>query len=101
MTAPGIAATVKVGEKLLARYICAGYHPQRLDFGSLTGTLYMSDERALPNPVSVQGLCAHSAECHDIIFEPTTPGEYIISADILHWVTGEVLGTARTCITVV
>jgi FtsP/CotA-like multicopper oxidase with cupredoxin domain len=61
----------------------------------------MSDGRALPNPVQVQGLWAHSAKRHEIIFEPTEPGEYIISADILHWVTGEVPGTARTHITVV
>ncbi len=100
LNAPGIAATLNVGEKLLARYICAGYHPQRLDFGGLTGTIHMSDGRALPRPVQVKGLRAHSAERYDIIFEPTQPGEYIISADILHWVTGEVLGTARTRITV-
>ncbi|MBD3610089.1 MAG: multicopper oxidase domain-containing protein [Gammaproteobacteria bacterium] len=101
MTAPGIAATVNVGDKLLARYICAGYHPQQLDFGGLTGTIHQSDARPLPTPQQVTGLRAISGERYDIIFEPTTPGEYTISADIKHWATGEVLGTARTKITVV
>ncbi len=101
MDAPGIAATVRVGERLLARYICAGYYAQRLDFGGLVGTIHISDGRVLPRPVQVTGLRAHSAERYDIIFEPTTPGDYIITAEILHWVTGEVLGTARTRITVI
>jgi FtsP/CotA-like multicopper oxidase with cupredoxin domain len=101
LDAPGIAATVPVGERLLARYICAGYHPQRLDFGGLVGTAHVSDGRVLPNPVQMTGLRAHSAERYDIIFQPTQRGTYTITADILHWVTGEVLGTARTRISVV
>ncbi len=100
MNAPGIATTMQVGQKLLARYICAGYHPQRIHFGGLTGTIHISDGRVLPRPVQVTELRAHSGERYDIIFEPDTPGEYIISCEIRHWVTGEVLGTARTRITV-
>jgi len=98
--APPISADIQVGQKLLARYICAGYHPQRIDFGGLTGTVHVSDGRVLPNPVQVTGLRAHSGERYDIIFEPTQPGVYIVSTDIIHWVSGEVLGTARTRITV-
>jgi len=99
--AEAISPTVRVGEKLLARYICAGYHPQRIRFGGLTGTVYMSDGRPLPNPVQATELRAHSAERYDVIFEPTEPGEYIIETDIIHWVSGEVLGTTRAKITVV
>ena len=100
MNAAGIAATVQRGDKLLARYICAGYHPQRMRFGGLTGKIYASDGRPLPNPVRVTEVRAASAERYDIIFEPTSRGTYVIETDILHWVTGEVLGTTRTSITV-
>ena len=95
-----ISATVQVGQKLLARYICAGYHPQVIRFGGLTGKVYISDGRELPNPIEVTELRAASAERYDIIFEPTEAGEYIIEADIIHWITGEVLGTVRTNIVV-
>ncbi len=101
MNTPPISATVQVGQKLLARYICAGYHPQRIRFGGLTGTAYVSDGRLLPNPVQVTELRAHSGERYDIMFEPTTPGEYIIEADVIHWISGAVLGTVRTKVTVI
>ncbi len=101
LDAPGIATTMQVGQKLLARYVCAGYHPQRIHFGGLTGTIHISDGRVLPRPVQVTEIRAHSGERYDIIFEPDTPGEYTITCEIRHWVTGEVLGTARTRITVV
>ncbi len=99
--AAAISPTVKVGQKLLARYICAGYHPQRIRFGGLTGTVHMSDGRPLPNAIQATELRAHSAERYDVIFEPTEPGEYIVTTDILHWVSGEVLGTTHAKITVV
>lgn len=100
MNLPPISATVQRGQKLLARYICAGYHPQKIRFGGLTGKIYASDGRPLPKPVSVTSIRAASAERYDIIFEPTTRGTYLIETDIIHWVTGQVLGTTRTSITV-
>lgn len=100
MNTPPISATVQVGQKLLARYICAGYHPQKIRFGGLSGKIYASDGRPLPNPVSVTEIRAGSAERYDIIFEPTQTGTYLIETDIIHWVTGQVLGTTRTSITV-
>lgn len=103
MNTPPISATVQVGQTLLARYICAGYHPQKLRLGGLTGTIYASDGRPLPKPVKVTEIRAGSAERYDIIFEPKSgdEGTYLIETDIIHWVTGEVLGTTRTSITVV
>jgi len=101
MNLPPISATVQRGQKFLARYICAGYHPQKIRFGGLTGKIYASDGRPLPNPVSVTEIRACSAERYDIIFEPTSRGDYIIETDIIHWVSGEVLGTTKTKITVV
>lgn len=102
MNLPPISATVEVGQKLLARYVCAGYHPQQIRFGGLTGKIYSSDGRPLPNPVSVTEIRAASAERYDVIFEPQSgdEGTYLIETDIIHWVTGEVLGTTRTSITV-
>lgn len=90
-----------MGQKLLGRYVCAGYHPQQIRFGGLTGTVYISDGRPLPNPVQVTELRAHSGERYDIIFEPTETGEYIIEADVIHWISGDVLGTVKTKVTVV
>jgi FtsP/CotA-like multicopper oxidase with cupredoxin domain len=101
MNAPGISATITLGQKLLARYVCAGYHPQRIRFGGLTGTVHMSDGRVLPKPVQVTELRAHSAERYDVIFQPTSRGRYIIVTDIIHWVSGNVLGTTRTTINVI
>lgn len=101
MNTPPISATVQRGQKLLARYVCAGYHPQKIRFGGLTGTIHSSDGRPLPNPVQVTEIRAASAERYDIIFEPTETGTYLIETDIIHWVTGEVLGTTRTSVTVV
>jgi len=100
MNVAPISATVQAGQKLLARYICAGYHPQHIDFGGLTGTVHISDGRYLPNPIQVTSLDAVSAERYDVIFEPTVPGEYIITCDIKDWITQEVLGTVRTNIIV-
>jgi len=97
-----ISATIQLGQKLLARYICAGYYPQHLRFGGgLTGTIYQSDGRPLPNPVTVSSIRAAAAERYDIIFKPTKRGTYLIETDILDWITGAVLGTTRTSITVV
>jgi len=100
LTDPSVAVTMNVGQKLLVRYICAGYLPQRINFGGLTATVHMSDGRALPNPIQVTELEASSAERYDCIFEPTTAGVYEVTVDYLDWVTGAVVGTARTRINV-
>ncbi|HEB58628.1 MAG TPA: copper oxidase [Gammaproteobacteria bacterium] len=101
MDLPPISATVQRGQTLLARYICAGYHPQRIRFGGLTGTVVISDGRILPRAIEVQELRACSGERYDILFTPTKTGTYVIETDIIHWVTGKVLGTTRTTVTVV
>ncbi len=101
LTDPRVATTVAVGQTLLVRYICAGYLPQRITFGGLTASMVMSDGRALPRPVDVTSMDACSAERYDFIFQPDQPGVYEVTIDTLDWVTGNVLGTARTRITVV
>ncbi|MBD3669811.1 MAG: multicopper oxidase domain-containing protein [Gammaproteobacteria bacterium] len=101
MNAAAISGTFQRGTKVLARYICAGYHPQRIRFGGLTGTVHISDGRVLPNAIQATELRAHSGERYDVIFDLDTRGEYIIETDIIHWVSGEVLGTTRSRITVI
>ncbi len=100
LTDPAVAVSMNVGQKLLVRYICAGYLPQRINFGGLTATVHISDGRVLPNPVEVTEIEACSAERYDCIFEPTTAGTYDVTVDFLDWVSGDVVGTARTRITV-
>lgn len=100
LNAPPISATMQVGQTLLARYICAGYHPQVIRFGGLTGNVVISDGRVLPKMMPATELRACSGERYDILFTPDKPGEHIIETDIVHWVTGKVLGTTRTRVTV-
>jgi FtsP/CotA-like multicopper oxidase with cupredoxin domain len=100
LTAPGVAVQMQRGQRLLVRYICAGYLQQRVNFGGLTASIVASDGRPLPNPVNKRSFKAVSAERYDCIIQPQSRGTYTVSFDILHWITGNVLGTARTRINV-
>ncbi len=100
LTDPAVAVNMNVGQKLLVRYINAGYLPQRINFGGLTATVHMSDGRALPAPMQVTEIETVAAERYDCIFEPDKRGVYEVTVDHLDWVTGDVVGTARTRITV-
>ncbi len=100
LTAPGVAVNMNAGQTLLVRYICAGYLPQRITFGGLTATVHMSDGRPLPTPFQATSLEASSAERYDCIFKPTTAGVYDVVVEYLDWVSGDVVGTATTRITV-
>lgn len=100
LTAPGIAVDMNRGQRLLVRYICAGYLPQEMRFDGLDVEIIASDGRPLPNPVTVNKINAVSAERYDIIIEPSSRGTYTVEIDIKDWITGNVLGTARTRINV-
>ena len=100
LTAPGIAVDMERGQRLLVRYICAGYLPQEIRFDGLNVDIIASDGRPLPNPVTVDKINAVSAERYDIIIQPSSSGTYTVEIDIKDWVTGNVLGTARTRINV-
>lgn len=80
---PAVAVNMNVGQKLLVRYICAGYLPQRINFGGLTTTVHMSDGRPFPKPVQINEIEACSTERYDCIFEPTQSGVYEITVDFL------------------
>ncbi len=100
LTAPGVAVTMNRGQTLLVRYINAGYYPQRIRFGGLTGQVVSSDGRPLPAPVTVSEINSVSAERYDVIFNPDSSGVYTVEIEYLDWIDGSVLGMARTRITV-
>lgn len=100
LTHPNVAVTMNRGQRLLVRYICAGYLPQRIRFGGLTAQIIASDGRPLPNAVNATEIEAVSAERYDCIIQPDSSGTYTVEIDILDWVTGSTLGTARTRINV-
>ena len=99
LTDPGVAVTMSVGQTLLVRYINAGYFPQKISFGGLTASVVASDGRPLPSPVAGTSIQSCSAERYDCIIKPTKTGTYTITVQFLHWITGKVVGTAKTRIT--
>lgn len=100
LTSTKVAVNMKLGQTLLVRYINAGYYPQKIDFGGLTGSVIASDARPLPAAWSTTSIEASAAERYDCIIKPTTTGTWTVSVQYLHWITGAVLGTARTRINV-
>jgi len=100
LTDPAVAVNMSLGETLLVRYINAGYFPQKANFGGLTATIVASDGRPLPQPVQVTSLETVSAERYDLTFKPTSRGTHTVTIQYMHYVTGQVVGTARTRITV-
>ena len=100
LTNANVAVNMNVGDTLLVRYINAGYYPQRIDFGGLTVNVVASDARPLPEVWSTTSIEASAAERYDCIIDATTAGTWTVTVQFLHWITGAVLGTARTRINV-
>ena len=100
LTNPGVAVNMTLGQTALVRYICAGFFPQKISFGGLTASVVASDGRPLPAAQSVTSIEACSAERYDCIIKPAATGTYTVSVQYLHWITGAVLGTAKTRINV-
>ena len=100
LTDSRVAVKMNRGESLLVRYINAGFLPQTIRFGGLTGSIVASDGRALPMAESATSIDSVAAERFDVMITPSSSGSYTVEIDIKHWVTGAVLGTARTRITV-
>lgn len=95
-----MAANMKLGQTLLVRYINAGFMPQKIDFGGLTASVVASDGRPLPTAWNTTSIESCSAERYDCIFKPTSTGSWTVTITFYHWVTGNVLGTAKTRINV-
>lgn len=100
LTDSRVAVNMDRGQTLLVRYINAGYLPQTIDFGGLTGTIVASDGRPLPRAINVNSINSVSAERYDVLFKPIDRGTYTVAVEVKHWITNEVLGVARTRINV-
>ena len=100
LTNTSVAVNMTLGQTLLVRYINAGYYPQKIDFGGLTVSVVASDARPLPTAWSTSSIEASAAERYDCIIKPTNTGTYTVTVQYLNWITGAVLGTARTRINV-
>jgi FtsP/CotA-like multicopper oxidase with cupredoxin domain len=114
LTSPRAAVTAAPGQTILGRIINAGYFPQRWTFGGLPAEVIASDGRPfgsietagppilIPNPQSFRTseLLVGTAERYDCLLRPNAPGRYVVRVEHLDWITGEVVGTAETTITV-
>lgn len=107
-TAPGVAVNARVGDRILIRYIQAGYFPQKIRFPSGLGKVKVIAEDGRPlaqaeilpveNGFSVDLMTP--AERKEFYLVPKTQGVYRVSMEIQHWITREVVGSVSTLITV-
>ena len=108
---PLVAPTVRVGETLLARVLNAGYAVHRYTIG-LTSEAIAGDGRAFgvppfqqySRPVTLPAgvpFRLSPAERLNIIIRPTTVGTVPVTVEYFHSVSGRLLFTLRTSITVV
>ncbi len=98
---PSVSPTIKLGERLLIRYICAGYLAQRVHFDGLKADIHMANGCILPNAVSTSSIEAMPSECYDCIIQADRKGTFEINVEFLHWKTGQVMGRARTHIHII
>ena len=112
-THSNVVINARVGQRVLLRYIQAGYVPHRLSFegagsGGL-GNIQIIAEDGHPLPVAetlpVSGGVARpsimtSAERRDFYFTPIAVGSYKVKVEFLHWIRGTVIGTIESRINV-
>ncbi len=103
-----VAVSCDVGQRVLVRYIMAGYVPQRLTIegaGSGLGDIQVIAEDGHPLPVAetlpvskgkATPAIFTAAERREFYFTPTATGTYNVKIEFLHWITGNVLGIVET-----
>ena len=107
---PLVAPTVRVGQTLLARVINADYIIQQFTLGIDAEVIAMDGRglgippfhqysRPFPLPAGTPFRLT-SAMRWDLIVKPTTVGTYPVKIEFLNQITGQLLYTARTTITV-
>ena len=111
-----ISVTAPQGENVLLRLIMGTYHPVDIDLGDLPAKLIETDGRPLRNRIDLEGLGAGTpialppgsyptrigaAERFGLLVQDAKPGTYPITFTYRHWVSGEVLGYARTEVKIV
>jgi len=115
--APDVAIEAELGETVLLRLISATYFPVEVDFGLLNPLVIESDGRALRDTVDLSGLGRRGqfatarwsevdqqlapAERYGMLIKPDARGTYPVEARFRHWITGEIVGIARTTVTIV
>jgi FtsP/CotA-like multicopper oxidase with cupredoxin domain len=115
---PLVAPTLRVGQTLLVRILNAGYTVHQFNF-DLTFTATAGDGRAfgLPplqqysspvtfpagqpdDPLRLRALRFSVAERLNLLIRPSEPGTFPVTVEFFHSVSGRLLYTARTFITV-
>src|SRR5262249_54197087 len=120
ITDPAVAITAPSGTPILIRFLNGQYFPVEIDFGGILVEPVSSDGRAFLDTANYSGLRGDSlplaralvdslpaitpAERDDLILNspsnPAPAGVYDVAVRFLHWITGDVVGVARTTITI-
>lgn len=110
-THANVAISAKVGDKILLRYIHAGYCPHRVTFlnpAGLGGVQVIAEDGRPLKQIEVWPIVNAKAtrtltpaERLEFYFVPTAAGKYQVDVEYLHWITGAVLGKATSYITIV
>jgi FtsP/CotA-like multicopper oxidase with cupredoxin domain len=95
---PAIAIRARTGETILMRLLNANYHPQRWTWDADVECV-CSDGRPFAEGHLMRELTMCPAERYDVILRPRQPGVVRVKVETLHWITGKVLGSAETLIT--
>lgn len=110
-THPSVAVKATKGQRILIRYIQAGYVPHRVTFEGVDSGLGpikvlaedgrpLAVEETLPKSGGKSTTVMTSAERKDFYVIPTATGSYRVQVEFLHWISGKVLGTIDTYINV-
>ncbi len=107
-TAPGVAVNAKMGDRVLIRYIHAGYFPQKVSIPEELGPVKVIAEDGRPLAVAEtldvvndqSTLVITPAERKEFYLIPTTAGSFRVTMEIQHWITRRVVGTVSTLINV-
>lgn len=111
ITDPRVAITAAAGQTILLRILNAGYTVQRFIIEGLDAEVIGTDGRVLGAPpdniysqpfVQPAGvpISLTSARRWDLLIRPRQPGVFPARVEFYDWVSGELLGIARTRITV-
>jgi FtsP/CotA-like multicopper oxidase with cupredoxin domain len=89
-TDPSVVVSAQLGQRVLLRYIMAGYVPQKVKFPAALGPIQVVAEDGRPLPV-IETLPAGSeilmapAERYELIFEPQSAGSFPVEVDFFDY----------------
>lgn len=115
--APGVAIEAELGETILLRLVNANYFPVEVSLDdALAPMIVESDGRGLRDQLDLSGLGLRGryvsapwsavggrlapAERYGLLLKPRSRGTYPVEVRFRHWITQEVVGVARTTVTV-